>query len=587
LNPPPNDIETTLTIPGYVLNGRYRLGQMIGRGGMACVFAADDLNFSPPKIVAVKVLNNLLRDNPAQLKKFRAEAHLVSRLNHPCIVNITDFGIEDCVPYHVMEFLEGHDLHQELKGLKGPMPWGRAVSIVTKVCEALTAAHGAGIVHRDIKPSNCFLVNPHSRSRSRGDYVKLLDLGIATLVDSSRRPSTESGKYIVGTAGYISPEQAAGKSVDGRADIYSLGVMLYHMVAGVLPFRGARPLDIMYMHVNCSPQAPSDYNRNIPPLLESTILKCLQKCPEERWQSAETLRLILSKVLEDNVRKTREFGPLPNLDNVLSRRSEETLQPFRERYPGDSQLSTPIGNGPASGDLDPQSGAMAPAQPMPGRRSRVLYVSSVICSTMSMSIAACLFFAMLPTTGALAHWIVVHTQTTEASTGPIVIEDITELPPMPKRPPPDRPVKTADIVHPASSTESTSLEVHTIQQGTQDVHDPPSASTEIPKQPTTEPGSVRTPPLEIEPKPASVTRPKSPGKQVRTHLRRSKKKCTSMAFAIPVKVSLKYSSAGSITGVNLTGVHDNLHACLVKKLNGLKLKGTTMAGEITRLEVEL
>ncbi|MCB9705509.1 MAG: serine/threonine protein kinase [Myxococcales bacterium] len=278
---------------------RYQVMRVIGAGGMATIFEALDQNLG--KRVAVKVLNPPFWGDPIQVARFQREARAIARIRHPNLVDVTHHGITDeGMPFLVMELLEGWDLLIELRRLGGAMPWRRALTLAIQACGALGAAHDAGVVHRDIKPSNCFLV----RAGEGGERVKLLDLGIARVIaakdEEDEVPLTQAAGGVPGTLHYMSPEQIRGEPVDPRSDIYSLGVVLYRMLTGVLPFVAGNDAayELMRMHCEDPPRPPSEIApaAGIPPALEEAVLKALAKEPGDRFASARAFAEALRAV---------------------------------------------------------------------------------------------------------------------------------------------------------------------------------------------------------------------------------------------------------------------------------------------------
>ncbi|HEX3622470.1 MAG TPA: protein kinase [Acidimicrobiales bacterium] len=274
-----------------VLAGRYRLKRLIAKGGMAEVWeAVDDILGRP---VAVKILHPHLAADESFRERFRREAIAAARLAHANVVATYDTGTDDGVTFIVMELVEGKTLRQVLNEL-GPMAPGRAVHIAAQVADALQYAHKAGIVHREIKPAN-ILICPDGR-------VKVADFGIAKAVEESEpdRPSpaealTSTGS-IVGTAQYLSPEQVDGRTVDGRTDVYALGVVLYEMLCGRPPFTGDTDMAVALQHVTSTPLAPRQVRGGIPRALEQVVLRAMAKAPEARYQSAAELQTALLSV---------------------------------------------------------------------------------------------------------------------------------------------------------------------------------------------------------------------------------------------------------------------------------------------------
>ncbi len=269
---------------GKVFNQRYRLKEKIGSGGMADVYVADDLLLG--REVALKILNAQYAADPAFIQRFRLEAQAAANLNHPNIVNIYDWGNEGELYYIVMEYVEGRDLKEILRS-EGRLLPDRAAEIAAEVCAALQFAHRHNIVHRDIKSHNIFITNI--------GQVKVMDFGIAR--EGNGGGITQTG-MVMGTPQYISPEQAQGLAVDGRSDIYSLGIVLYEMLTGKVPFDDPNPVTITYKQVREDPVPPSVIDPEIPATLEAIIMKAMAKNPANRFQSAQEMKADLLRFLE-------------------------------------------------------------------------------------------------------------------------------------------------------------------------------------------------------------------------------------------------------------------------------------------------
>jgi eukaryotic-like serine/threonine-protein kinase len=267
--------------PRRVLAGRYEIASLLGQGGMARVFQGTDRVLD--RTVAIKVLSPQFADDDQFVARFRREAQAAAGLNHPNIVGVYDTGDQADVHFIVMEYVEGRTLRDVIRA-DGPLLPERAAEIGEAVARALSSAHQAGLVHRDIKPGNIML--------TREGEVKVMDFGIARTSTGDTLTQTAA---ILGTASYLSPEQAQGLSVDTRSDIYSLGCVLYEMLTGRAPFIGDSPVAIAYMHVKEDPVPPSRLNQDVPPTLDSVVLKCMAKNPANRYESAEELRADLER----------------------------------------------------------------------------------------------------------------------------------------------------------------------------------------------------------------------------------------------------------------------------------------------------
>jgi serine/threonine protein kinase len=265
---------------GATIAGKYRVAAKLGAGGMGAVYRATRLLIGDE--VAVKILHSGHSD-PNAAQRFRREAQAAARLKHPNAVNIYDFGItEDGLQYLVMELLDGKSLRRIIKE-QGYLAPTVCVELITQTCAALDEAHRQNIIHRDVKPDN-IIVNV----TGGGPRVKVLDFGIAKLRDDSVRNLTQTGG-IIGTPHYMSPEQCLGEELDGRSDIYSMGVVLYEMLCGVVPFRAPISTAVVIQHVNQAPQSPRAINTRISPAVERVVLRALAKNREARPQTAGAL----------------------------------------------------------------------------------------------------------------------------------------------------------------------------------------------------------------------------------------------------------------------------------------------------------
>ena len=273
-----------------LLGGRYELDGIVGRGGMAEVFRARDIRLD--RIVAVKTLrDDLARDQTFQAR-FRREAQSAASLNNPSIVAVYDTG-EDMVgptpvPYIVMEYVDGRTLRDLLRDDRRLLP-ERALEITDGVLRALDYSHRNGIVHRDIKPGNVML--------TRSGDVKVMDFGIARAVSDAQATMTQTAQ-VIGTAQYLSPEQARGERVDARSDLYSTGCLLYELLTGRPPFTGDSPVAIAYQHVRENPVPPSRVDPEIPAWADSIVLKAMAKDPGDRYQSAGEMRNDIQRALQ-------------------------------------------------------------------------------------------------------------------------------------------------------------------------------------------------------------------------------------------------------------------------------------------------
>jgi serine/threonine-protein kinase len=272
------------------LGNRYELGAVLGRGGMAEVYMARDIRLG--RAVAVKTLRaDMARDATFQAR-FRREAQSAASLNHPAIVAVYDTG-EDFIggislPFIVMEYVDGSTLRDLLHSGRKLLP-ERSLEITGGVLQALDYSHRNGIVHRDIKPANVML--------TRGGAVKVMDFGIARAMGDAGMTMTQTAA-VIGTAQYLSPEQAKGEQVDARSDLYSTGCLLYELLTGRPPFIGDSPVAVAYQHVREMANPPSYYDPEVPPVVDAIVMKALAKHPDERYQSADDMRADLERALD-------------------------------------------------------------------------------------------------------------------------------------------------------------------------------------------------------------------------------------------------------------------------------------------------
>src|ERR1700740_2672099 len=314
-DPPPRvaaPTRDTRMTPPHHLSDRYELGEILGFGGMSEVHLARDVRLH--RDVAVKVLRADLARDPSFYLRFRREAQNAAALNHPSIVAVYDTGEADTptgpLPYIVMEYVDGVTL-RDIVHTDGPLPAQRAIEIIADACQALNFSHQAGIIHRDVKPANIMINTTNA--------VKVMDFGIARAIADSGNSVTQTAA-VIGTAQYLSPEQARGDSVDARSDVYSLGCVLYEILTGEPPFTGDSPVSVAYQHVREDPVPPSKRHEGISAHLDSVVLKALAKNPDNRYQTAAEMRADLvrvhngetpeaPKVLTDAERSSLHGGP--------------------------------------------------------------------------------------------------------------------------------------------------------------------------------------------------------------------------------------------------------------------------------------
>ncbi|KAA0097951.1 Stk1 family PASTA domain-containing Ser/Thr kinase [Mycolicibacterium sp. P1-18] len=270
------------------LSDRYELGEILGFGGMSEVHLARDVRLH--RDVAVKVLRADLARDPTFFLRFSREARNAAGLNHPAIVAVYDSGEADTpdgpLPYIVMEYVDGVTLRDVIRN-DGPVDPRRAVEIIADACQALNYSHQHGIVHRDVKPANIMI--------DRAGAVKVMDFGIARALHDDGAKLTQTSA-VIGTAQYLSPEQASGETVDARSDVYSLGCVFYELLTGEPPFIGDTPVSVAYQHVRKDPPPPSRRNPALSPDLDAVVLKSLAKNPANRYQTAAEMRDDLIRV---------------------------------------------------------------------------------------------------------------------------------------------------------------------------------------------------------------------------------------------------------------------------------------------------
>ncbi|MFC0507302.1 Stk1 family PASTA domain-containing Ser/Thr kinase [Micromonospora costi] len=298
-----------MTAQARLLGGRYQVGELLGYGGMAEVHRGRDLRLG--RDVAIKMLRtDLARDATFQMR-FRREAQNAASLNHPAIVAVYDTGEEtaptgETLPFIVMEFVNGRTL-KEVLGAEGRLQPRRALEICADVCAALEFSHRHGIIHRDIKPGNVML--------TQTGQVKVMDFGIARALASGATTMTQTSA-VIGTAQYLSPEQARGEAVDARSDVYAAGCVLFELLCGHPPFVGDSPVSVAYQHVREAPPTPSDINPDVNPAVDAIVLKALSKNPLNRYQSAAEMRADLLRaaagrpVLATPVMREHETMPM-------------------------------------------------------------------------------------------------------------------------------------------------------------------------------------------------------------------------------------------------------------------------------------
>lgn len=333
-----DDGKRTMAIPdsgdklvGRIIASRYRLLRRLGAGGMASVYLARHVLIE--RVNAIKVLRKDLSANAAYRERFLREARAVNRINHPSIVEITDVGEADGVAYLVMEFISGESLMAHIR--RGPFPWARAAKVAIQIASALGRAHQMSVIHRDLKPENVLLL-PGPATFFVGDtpvddIVKLTDFGIAKLTDA---PSITFSEQIFGTPGYIAPEFVEGLPVDARADLYSLGVVLYEMLSGRLPFESKSQAEMLLKPLSQPATPIATFVPHLPPTLEHLIGQLLERRADDRPRDAfvvqESLLDLLRRQGEAPLTSRHSSGPRPSREDLLRTLAMPSVRPSRE-----------------------------------------------------------------------------------------------------------------------------------------------------------------------------------------------------------------------------------------------------------------
>ncbi len=315
------------TSPGALFDGRYRIVGRLGQGGMARVFLAQDESLH--RQVAVKVLADRHSDDPHFIERFQREARAAARLNHPNIVQVYDQSQTAGMSYIVQEYVEGETL-KDLIRRESPIDPRRAITIALQILAALRVAHQQGVIHRDVKPQN-ILVQPDGK-------IKVADFGIASAGDTEM---TEAGS-IVGTAQYLAPEQARGLPVGPPADLYAVGIVLYEMLSGRVPFEGEAAVTVAMRHVQEAPEALTDRNPLVPVALESVVMRALAKDPTQRYQSADQMGIELDRVRQ-GLPISDETSVIGAATIAMTRLASETLiaPPLPPREPPPTRGGNP------------------------------------------------------------------------------------------------------------------------------------------------------------------------------------------------------------------------------------------------------
>jgi serine/threonine protein kinase len=345
---------------GKTLAKKYRVEALIGEGGMGKVYRARQLALDKP--VVLKVLRQSLLSDERTVARFQREAKAASRLNHPNSISILDFGqAEDGALFIAMEFVPGQDLHQVLSR-EWPLPESRVIRIVSQVLSALSDAHGAGVIHRDLKPENIML----EQRRNDPDFVKVLDFGIAKITDTNgdEGPALTRAGFVCGTPEYMSPEQARGAQLDHRSDLYAVGVILYQLTTGLLPFESDSAVGFATKHLTEEPPPPTKRRpeARISPGMERLILRVLSKDPNDRPANAEAFKAELLAVDRERRRleSTARRAPVSQPPAPMA---APVLAPLPRRATGGSHIDTQPGTDPGWGTNEPTVEATVRAIP--------------------------------------------------------------------------------------------------------------------------------------------------------------------------------------------------------------------------------
>ena len=296
---------------GRMFDRRYRVNELIGSGGMGSVYRATHLEMN--REVALKVLERGVADTDKQVQRFYQEARASSRLQHPNTIRVFDFGrADDGRLYLAMEYLRGETLTELLKRQKR-LSVDRSCHIIRQVCKSLAEAHQVGIVHRDLKPDNIFITDIYGER----DFVKVLDFGIAKSTENDGQESLTQTGFICGTPRYLSPEQAMGKSIDARSDLYSVGVILFEMLSGHPPFAASTPIALVMKHIHEPPPRLPDGGKERAQWMSSLVFGLMQKVPARRPPSS----VIVSQALDDIARGLQPAGLVQRSQSVVARLS--------------------------------------------------------------------------------------------------------------------------------------------------------------------------------------------------------------------------------------------------------------------------
>jgi serine/threonine-protein kinase len=472
---------------GRTIAGKFAVERKLGQGAMGAVYRARQIALD--KVVANKVLHGERANDASYAERFRREAKAASRLDHPNSIRVFDFGQEpDGLLYLAMEYAEGRDLRALLPEI-WPLPTAAVADIVAQILAALAVAHDLGVLHRDLKPENVMVVRALGDDGAPVDVVKVCDFGIAKIIEAPRasgsgRRTTEG--FIVGTPEYMSPEQARGEAIDGRSDLYSVGVVLYELLTGQAPFDGDAPLSIVLKHLSEAPVPPSTLRPGVDAALEAICLRALQKYPAHRYPNAREMRQAL-----------REAAGGPDVSGpslVLPRPRVSSARPYRATL--DVDKSTLRG--------------VAPAAPAAARRARPSRLATLaVASVAAIVLAAAVIVrraespgpSRLPPTArsplaTVAPQPLTTTMTLPSTTSPVMTQSATPLVPAVA----DRPAVREGRAHRVKAATTSSPEAAT---NAEPVAEEPQGLTpapppEVAPRPGAAPGEPQTPALAVE-----------------------------------------------------------------------------------------
>jgi serine/threonine protein kinase len=372
---------------GEVFDGKYRINRTIGVGGMAIVYEATEL--ATGKRVALKMLKDSISDNTQALRRFINESKAVAMLNHPNIVKILDVSVKTEHKFIVMEYIKGITL-RDYMNKKEKLGWQEATAFIAQILQALDHAHMKGVIHRDIKPQNIMVME--------GGFIKVADFGIAKIPNAETVTMVD---HAVGTIYYISPEQARGKKIDARSDLYSLGVMFYEMITGELPFTAENSYGIMHKHINDAPVPPTQKTPQLPLGVEQIILCAMEKAPERRYQSASQMLRHIYRIQQNPTTIFQRQTPPPRTHTAevaITRTTEpaDKYEPSKARPQQPTQR--PAVNKPQQ-TVRPQNPQRDPrmAQPRPNTAQKQRHTPEYV--PFSVVVVICVAFLLLAAIG--------------------------------------------------------------------------------------------------------------------------------------------------------------------------------------------